>query len=106
MPKKKSEIAEDYGVYSEPGREEAVDSDALTDVDEGFMKGYEEGERVSKCPVCHVVIGQDFIEREIDNHLYRFCSDKHVEVFLSKRKKRFERIVGLMKKFINRGKKK
>ena len=85
---KKEEVGDEFGIYSEQGREDQIDSDEITDLDEGFMKGYEEGEKMAKCPVCGVVLGNDFVEREIDGEIYRFCSEEHAEVFMKLRKKR------------------
>jgi len=69
-------------MYSEAGREDLMeDEDEITDLDEGFMKGYEEGEKMARCPVCGKVIEFDFVEREIDGEMYRFCSEEHAEKF-------------------------
>ncbi len=73
-------------VYSEAAREDMMeDEDEITDLDEGFMKGYDEGAKMAKCPVCNKVIEKDFVEREIDNETYRFCSEEHAEKFVKKR---------------------
>lgn len=72
-------------VYSEAGRKELMeDEDEITDLDEGFMKGYDEGSKMAKCPVCNKVLEDDFIEREIDGEMYRFCSEEHAEKFAKK----------------------
>jgi len=82
------EIIEDLGIYSEKGMENQINDDEITDLDEGFMQGYVEGEKMAKCPVCHVVLGQDFVEMEFDGKVHRFCSEEHLEVFKEKRMKR------------------
>ena len=79
------EIGEEFGIYSEKGREDQIEEDEITDLDEGFMKGYEEGEKMAKCPICGEALGDDFIEKEIDGEIYRFCSDEHAEEFIRKR---------------------
>lgn len=72
-------------VYSEAGREDLMeDEDEITDLDEGFMKGYDEGSKMAKCPICKEVLEDDFVEREIDGEIYRFCSDEHAEKFMKK----------------------
>lgn len=78
-------------IYSEEGREEMLEEDdEITDLDEGFMKGYEEGAKSAKCPICGEVIGYDFVEREIDDDVYRFCSDEHADVYMRKINKKRE----------------
>ncbi len=73
-------------IYSEAGREEmAEDDDELNDSDEGFMKGYEEGAKVAKCPVCGEILEDDFVEKDIDGEHYRFCSEEHAEKFAKER---------------------
>lgn len=72
-------------VYSEAGREKLVeDDDEITSIDEGFMKGYDEGSKMAKCPLCHTVLEDDFVEREINGEMYRFCSDKHADLYMQK----------------------
>lgn len=69
-------------MYSEAGREELIeDDDEITDMDEGFMKGYDEGCKMTKCPVCQKILEDDLVEREINGEIYRFCSDEHAEKF-------------------------
>lgn len=70
-------------VYSEAGREELIENDdSITDVDEGFMKGYEEGGKMAKCPVCNEILADDFVEKEINGEIHRFCCDEHAEKFM------------------------
>jgi len=67
-------------IYEEEGMEEAVESDAINDVEEGFMQGYED-ENLAKCVTCkRVLINEEYtIEREIDGNLMRFCSERCAE---------------------------
>lgn len=85
IEEKRREIEEgesEKEVYSEAGREELIeDEDEITDLDEGFMKGYDEGGKMTKCPVCNEILEDDFVEREINGEMYRFCSDGHAEKF-------------------------
>ena len=66
---------------SEEGREELEEDDEISPDEEGFMKGYEEGVKMAKCAKCGKVLGQKFMEKEIKNEIYRFCSDKCAERF-------------------------
>lgn len=77
---KEGDIEEE--VYSEAGREELEEEDEITDLDEGFMKGYDEGAKMAKCPVCNKVIEKDFVERDIDDETYRFCCEEHAEKYV------------------------
>ena len=79
----------DEEVYSEAGREKLTeDDDEMTDSDEGFMKGYDEGAKMAKCVVCGEVLAESFVEREFNGQVYRFCSDEHAEKFVKGHSKR------------------
>ncbi|MBI2507862.1 hypothetical protein HYV89_02810 [Candidatus Woesearchaeota archaeon] len=71
----------DEDIYTEEGREVAEDEDVITDAEEGFMEGYEEDERAAKCAKCKKILEEDFIEEEIDDEEYRFCSRRCAETF-------------------------
>jgi hypothetical protein len=71
----------DEDIYTEEGREAAEDDDAITNVDEGFMEGYESGEKAAKCAKCNKVLEDDLVEKEIDGEDYRFCSEQCAETF-------------------------
>ena len=76
----------DEDIYSNTGREELIDEeDEITDVDEGFMKGYEEGEKTTVCPNCHKLLEDDVVEQEFDEETYRFCSSDCATAFAEKR---------------------
>ncbi len=65
----------DEDIYSDESREEMMDEeDEITDVDEGFMKGYGEGEKAAVCANCGRVLDEDFVEQEFHDEMYRFCS--------------------------------
>ena len=68
-------------VYSEEGREELEEGDEITEVEEGFMEGYEEGEHQAKCAKCGKVLVDNFVEEELEGHHYRFCSEECVKAF-------------------------
>ncbi|MBS3117874.1 hypothetical protein J4430_03275 [Candidatus Woesearchaeota archaeon] len=73
--------------YEDESIGELMEEDEISDLEEGFMQGYNEGEGLAKCPVCKKVIGSDFVEEEFDGKIYRFCSEEHAEVFEEKRSK-------------------
>lgn len=76
----------DEDIYSESGREDLIeDEDEITDVDEGFMRGYEEGERTAICANCKKLLGDDFIEQVFDDETYRFCSSECAHAFAEKK---------------------
>ena len=78
----------DEDIYTDEGREELMEEeDEITDVEEGFMQGYEEGERVSVCNNCGKALEGQAVETEIDNELYRFCSSRCAAIFEKSRKK-------------------
>lgn len=74
-------------VYSEEGREEEVDSDALRPAEEGFIEGYEGQEEV-KCAECNKVLvdEEDVVEQEIDKKIHKFCSNRCAERFAAGKK--------------------
>ena len=77
------------GIYTEEGREELEeDEDELTNLDSGFMQGYNVGSKLAKCPLCKKPLGDDFVEEEINEQIYRFCSDEHAEKFMEKKSKK------------------
>mgnify|MGYP002003101345 CR=1 FL=1 len=76
----------DEDIYSNTGREELIDEeDEITDVDEGFMKGYEEGEKTAVCSNCHKLLEEDFVEQEFNEETYRFCSSDCATAFANKK---------------------
>lgn len=78
---------QDDDVYSEKGREELVEADEIDEVEEGFMEGYEEGEHQAKCAECEkILVDENFIEEELDNKHYRFCSRECAKAFETNRK--------------------
>ena len=70
---KKMETGElDEDVYTEEGREELVEEDEISDVEEGFVKGYEEGG--ANCDNCgKVLVDESMVEEEIGGKECRFC---------------------------------
>ena len=68
-------------LYEEEGREELTEDDEITPEEEGFMKGYDEGQKMSRCGKCGKAIVSDFVEKEINGEVYRFCSDSHAAAY-------------------------
>src|SRR3989338_7865775 len=79
------ELEEDEeDLYSEEGREEAMEDDEVDELEEGFMKGYEGGDKLAKCALCKKPLKQNFIEEELHGELHRFCSEEHADAFIRK----------------------
>ena len=72
----KEPATEDMDIYESDQAEEMGSQDEINEEEEGFMKGYAEGENSAKCAKCKVILEQDIVEEEIDGENYRFCSDK------------------------------
>ena len=95
MPKTKEQIEDENeagereeNLYSQEGREVLLDKeDEITDVDEGFMKGYEEGEKMAICQFCKKVLEDEVVERDFDGETYRFCSEQCADKFTKNRQK-------------------
>ena len=79
MPK---DNLDDEDIYAEEGMEDAIDSDEIDEVEQGFMKGYKERD-MAKCSQCGRVLDDedDIVEMEIDGKLKRFCSDRCADKF-------------------------
>lgn len=74
----------DEDLYSEGGREELMEEDEIDELEEGFMQGYEGGDKMAKCALCDKILASEFVEEEINGEIYRFCSDKHAEIYKKK----------------------
>ncbi|MBI2109654.1 hypothetical protein HYT58_00575, partial [Candidatus Woesearchaeota archaeon] len=73
------------GIYDEEVAESLEESDEITEVEEGFMKGYKEDGKLIKCANCKALLSeQGIIEHEHDGQLYRFCSSDCADKFESK----------------------
>ncbi|MBN2454463.1 hypothetical protein JXB11_02860 [Candidatus Woesearchaeota archaeon] len=66
----------DEDVYEEEGRDDLVADSEISPREAGFMQGYEEGEKQAKCANCGKPLADDVVEREYDDHIYRFCSER------------------------------
>lgn len=81
-----TEFKDDEDLFDEDAEtpEEAVDDDEIDEIEEGFMEGYEEGERSTRCALCHALLNMDFVEEDINGETYRFCSENHAEIYKHK----------------------
>ncbi len=64
------------------------EGDKITELEEGFIEGYESAKDPSKCALCGKILrDENFIEEEIKGEYYRFCSPEHAEEFKKQQKK-------------------
>ncbi len=78
-------------IYDEEGREKLEEADEITEVEEGFVEGYEKGE--AKCAECGVVlVDEDFVEEELDGKYHRFCSAECASAFETGKKRKQGRL--------------
>ena len=61
-----------------------MEADEIDELEEGFMKGYEGGDRMAKCALCKKPLKQNFVEQELNGETYRFCSEEHADAFIRK----------------------
>lgn len=64
-------------IYEDAGMEDALEEEEIDDLEEGFMRGYEE-EGVLVCPVCKKVIDDldEVVELEYEGESISLCSLK------------------------------
>ena len=85
--KSSEEFPEDEDIYTDEGRQELLEEgDEITDVEEGFMQGYEKGEKLTTCSECRKPLERDVIEEDFDGELFRFCSARCASYFEKKKK--------------------
>lgn len=63
-------------IYSEEGREELLEEDEISSLDEG--------EKTAICNECKKVLKNKIVEGEFDEQFYRFCSEKCATIFEEK----------------------
>lgn len=74
-------------IYDAEGREELEENDEITEREEGFVEGFEEGEHEAKCAECgYVLTDENFVEEELDGKHYRFCCDECASAFEVRKK--------------------
>lgn len=80
-------MPDDEDIYSEEGREDLVEDDEISPTEEGFMEGAEGDGQGAKCRKCGKVLMGDFIERKVDDEIYRFCSDECADKYVEEKEK-------------------
>lgn len=81
---RQEELEED--LTTQEGRQAAMEADEIDEIEEGFMKGYEEGEKMAKCALCKKPLERDIIEKDFNDETYRFCSQYCLDEFERKEK--------------------
>ncbi len=80
-------------IYDKEGREKLEEADEISEVEEGFVEGFEEGEHKAVCAKCgSVLVDDNFVQEEIDDKQYNFCSDDCANAFESGRKRKQGRL--------------
>lgn len=74
-------------IYTEEGREEQLEDDEIDDIEQGFMQGYEQGDKLAKCALCRKILTDRYVEEEIDGEIHHFCCENHAELFIKKLQK-------------------
>lgn len=73
-------------IYTDEGREVMREEDEITSVEEGFMKGYEEGSKAAICQTCGITLEKDVVEIDYEGDTYRFCCEECADKFVKKKK--------------------
>ena len=71
-------------VYSDEAIGEKLEADEINEVEEGFMKGYNEEESMAECANCSKILTDNVVEEELDGHSYRFCCEECARKFEEK----------------------
>jgi len=94
MEEKQEDIREgeaEKNVYTEEAREEMVDEDGIEPWEEAFMEGAEGRGGQASCRQCGKLLSDDpekVVERKIEEHDLRFCSDECAEKYMKRRGKK------------------
>ncbi len=72
------EPEEEEDIYEEKERDKEEEDDEISPIEEAFMEGYEEEDKVAECANCKKALLEmkGAVEREFKGKHYRFCSDK------------------------------
>lgn len=74
-------------VYSDEAIEEKLEDDEIDELEEGFMKGYNQEEKVGECANCgQILTEEDIIEEEINGKSYQFCCEECASEFEERKK--------------------
>jgi len=71
-------------VYSDDAIEGKLEADEIDEIEEGFMKGYNEEESMAECANCGKILTEDIVEEEFDGELFRFCCEDCARKFEQK----------------------
>lgn len=76
-------MEEEHDIYSDEGREDLVEDDAIEPWEEGFMRGAEGLGQDAKCRRCgKIFLGPESVmETKVDGELMRFCSEECIEKY-------------------------
>ena len=82
MPKDEEE---EDSIYNEDYLEESEEDDEIDELEEGFMKGYDQEDNET-CAKCEKVLTdfEDTIELESNDKVFKFCSEKCADKFKKK----------------------
>ena len=74
-------------VYSKAGRELELEDDEISDVEEGFSSGADDGGSGAKCRKCgKILMGpKSIVEKKISGKWMEFCSNRCVELYEKER---------------------
>jgi len=85
------EYNDEEDVYKEEGRDELVEDDEISPVEEGFMQGADEDGQHAKCANCgRMLIPKNTVEKEYKGELKWFCSEHCAQKFEEKQKEEEE----------------
>jgi len=78
----KPEEQNDTPEFDEEEREDMLEDDEITNLEEGVLQGYEEGKTMDSCANCgQAIIDEDFVEEKIEGKIHRFCSTECADEF-------------------------
>ena len=75
----------EQNVYDEKVSEKLEEADEIDEIEEGFMKGYNEDIDTSRCATCGKILEKDVVEEEFDGDTYHFCSEECARKFEHKK---------------------
>lgn len=77
------ETEDEDDIYEEKERDELEEEDEITPIEDAFMEGYEEEEKVAECSNCKkpLLEMKGTVEREYKGKHYRFCSEKCAKTY-------------------------
>jgi endogenous inhibitor of DNA gyrase (YacG/DUF329 family) len=87
---KVSEGEHDEDVYEAEGREDLVEDDEISPEEEGLLEGYSDDVKEVKCANCGKALFDEetVVEREFNDKIYRFCSEKCAKAYDFKKEDR------------------